>query len=219
MRYEDRRGRRLVFVSHCLLDQNARFPGIAVQEGCVRPLVDRLCASGVGIEQLPCPEIRYWGGVERRLVMPFLNISPRFVDSDLRPPLSWAVGSSLLVYRLLCRLEAWRVARSIAGFVARGYSVAGIVVMNDSPSCGLDRTIDLRSFMVSAARRGVDWSCPTLEVLSGLLPEMLCAGSGTFVGALKDSLGRRGLDILFVGFNPWLDVEAETDRILSTLSC
>jgi predicted secreted protein len=62
----DIRGRRVVYVNHCLLNQNARAPGVAVREQAFPELVEILLAGKVGIEQLPCMESIGLGGVSRR---------------------------------------------------------------------------------------------------------------------------------------------------------
>lgn len=48
----DQRGGRVVLLSHCLLNENVRYPCVV---------------------QLPCPEQRAWGGARRRLDIPFLE--------------------------------------------------------------------------------------------------------------------------------------------------
>lgn len=213
----DRRSGRVVFVSHCLLDQNARFPGIAVAPGCVSGIVRRLEDDGLGIEQLPCLEMKYWGGANRRLVMPFLRISSRMRAEWEARLFSDLVRVALWVYRLLCEYEAWRTARQIGGFRAQGYEVRGIVVMNDSPTCGLDRTIDLQEFVCEARARSVDWACPTLETMSSLLGGLLRQGSGAYVGALKRRMERSGTPVAFYGFDPWADADVESARLASRL--
>ena len=217
MMCNDKRGGRIVFVSHCILNQNTRFGGIAVQEGCIQQMVQGLCAAGIGIEQLPCPEMKYWGGVDRILAMHFLRLCSRFVNGDLKPPLSWILDSFLLVYRLLCTIEARRAAATVKRFISRGYAVLGIVVMNDSPTCGLNRTMDMKRFTVDACRKGIDLSCPAFEEMSSFLPEVLCGGSGFFVGAMMKRLSRVSPDINMLGFDPWSDNEREAARLLSGL--
>lgn len=65
MEYIDNRGRRTVFVGNCILNQNVRAPGVAVQSGAFRDFVHILLRNGIGIEQFPCPECLVWGGIRR----------------------------------------------------------------------------------------------------------------------------------------------------------
>ena len=62
----DERTRRVVFVSHCLLNENTRYAGGATRPGAVAEIIGELIAAGYGIHQLPCPERLAWGGVLKR---------------------------------------------------------------------------------------------------------------------------------------------------------
>ncbi len=50
-RLTDARGRRVEVLSHCLLNENIRFPGGATRAGVVREAVDPYVRDGVGIVQ------------------------------------------------------------------------------------------------------------------------------------------------------------------------
>lgn len=58
---EDARGRKLVVVAHCLLNQNTVVKPLASHPGSVTELVKLLVDQGYGIVQLPCPETIYLG--------------------------------------------------------------------------------------------------------------------------------------------------------------
>ena len=64
-RLKDARGNEVVFVSHCLLDENVRYLGGAFHSGAAPEMLP-VVQSGVGIYQMPCPEVRAWGGVLSR---------------------------------------------------------------------------------------------------------------------------------------------------------
>ena len=55
--------RRVAFVAHCLVNQNAKVSEFAKCPGVVAPLVERLRVNGYEIQQLPCPEMSYLGVV------------------------------------------------------------------------------------------------------------------------------------------------------------
>jgi len=63
--FDDARSRRVVFVAHCILNQNAISDGTADFAGSFEPVVDALCRSGVGMCQMPCPELLCLG-LDRR---------------------------------------------------------------------------------------------------------------------------------------------------------
>ena len=53
--------RKVAFVSHCLLDQNAKVGDYALFPGVVRPIIDLIKERGYEIQQLLCPELTYMG--------------------------------------------------------------------------------------------------------------------------------------------------------------
>jgi hypothetical protein len=55
----------MVFLSHCLLDENTRCLGGACRPGCVEELVVHSHAAR-GRHHLPCPEQHAWAGVLKR---------------------------------------------------------------------------------------------------------------------------------------------------------
>ncbi len=56
------RSKNIVFVSHCLLNQNARAIGKERAPGVIKDIVEVLNESGVGIVQLSCPQLEFNGG-------------------------------------------------------------------------------------------------------------------------------------------------------------
>ncbi|MBW1697670.1 MAG: hypothetical protein JRH18_12525 [Deltaproteobacteria bacterium] len=113
----DNRGRRVVFLAHCFLNTNTRFPGGCAFEGATVPLIETLLNSGLGIVQMPCPEFLCLGLEKEK----FGELS----ESELRA-----------CFRKL----AEDVVRQIAAYVECGHEVAGIIGMNPSPSCGVEIT-------------------------------------------------------------------------------
>lgn len=68
-RLRDARGRRVVYLAHCLLNENTHYLGGACRAGCVREVLAQCVDLGLGVVQLPCPEEAAWGGVlERHLL-------------------------------------------------------------------------------------------------------------------------------------------------------
>src|SRR5664279_5511868 len=54
----DARSGEVVFVSHCLLNQNTRYLGGAALPGVVAAAIAPYLQDGTGIVQMPCPEQR-----------------------------------------------------------------------------------------------------------------------------------------------------------------
>src|SRR5215510_5576289 len=65
----DERSHRVVFLSHCLLNENTRYLGGAFRPGVVPEVVGPYLRDGIGICQMPCPEQLAWGGVLKRRLL------------------------------------------------------------------------------------------------------------------------------------------------------
>lgn len=134
----DARGRRVVLVSHSLLNQSTRYAGGATQAGAVAELVSELVDAGYGIHQLPCAERHAWGGVLERYSL--------WLHGSKGGPLYPAL---MRVFVWWTRLVYWRLARQVArdvdDYEAAGIRVVGLVGVGASPSCGVVTTLDLRS--------------------------------------------------------------------------
>ena len=188
----DARSRRMVVVSHCLLNQNTRYPGGATCPGVVRDALQPYLEQGVGLMQMPCPEQRTWGGIRRP---PMLWILTH------RRAATWIVPLLPLVRSYL----RWRyaalargVARDVGDARRAGMDVLGVVGVAGSPSCGVRTTLDL----AAAARRMGRSDRP---LTAGWLSEDVVAGAerpgaGLFTLALGHQLARRRLEVPFTEF-------------------
>jgi predicted secreted protein len=182
----DARGRRVVLVSHCLLNQNTRYAGGATCAGAVTAVVEELVSAGYGIHQLPCPERLAWGGVLKRHTLRLYHCEGRWRyrmrDLLLHAFVWWTRG----VYRRLAR----SVARDVADYRRAGIEVAGFVGIGASPSCGVSTTLDLRASLEVVA------TCPAAALTRDVVNEQAVvgcrrSGRGLFVAALDRELRRR----------------------------
>ncbi|MCI4673678.1 2-thiouracil desulfurase family protein [Candidatus Mycolicibacterium alkanivorans] len=186
----DERGRRVVLVSHCLLNENTRYAGGATRSGAVVEAVEELAAAGYGIHQLPCPERLAWGGVLKRRSL-WLYDSKGGPLYPLRGVLLTAfIWWTKAVYKRLAR----QVAREVADYQRSGIAVDGIVGIGASPSCGVMTTLDLRTSLEVVA------SCPAAALTRDVMNEQAVlgcrrAGEGLFVRALDRELKRHRLTV------------------------
>lgn len=182
----DARGRRVVLVSHCLLNENTRYAGGATRSGAVAEFVDELVSAGYGIHQLPCPERLAWGGVLKRHTLRLYHSKGGLLypmRSGLLLGFTWWTKA---VYRRLAR----HVARDVVDYRHAGIEVAGFVGIGASPSCGVTTTLDLRASLEVVA------SCPAAALTRDVVNEravVSCCrpGQGWFVTALDHELKRR----------------------------
>jgi uncharacterized protein YbbK (DUF523 family) len=201
----------VVFVAHCLLDENARYLGGAFHAGAVPELIE-LLQRGVGVVQMPCPEQRAWGG----LLKPWMLRAYGLRDSRLyrlRGPLFRVFVAHT---RLRCRLLARRTARDIEDFHRAGVRVLGVVGVGGSPSCGAGTTLDLREAFEILA------SCPLARIDRATVNERVVLGcrtpgEGIFSHALKRELARRGTDVPFVDYDLADEIRGVRQDVLERL--
>jgi uncharacterized protein YbbK (DUF523 family) len=196
-RLADERSRRVVFLSHCLLNQNVRYLGGAWCAGVVPEVLLRFAREGVGLYQMPCPEQASWGGVMKRFVLRFYG-SEGTLAYRLRPLLfplfrSWTRWT----YRRLAR----RVVAHVADYARSGFEIVAIVGVGDSPSCGVRHTLDLRRSLPIVASFDLE-SIERLDFNERAVRPCLVEGEGFFIQALRRQLVRRGLAIAFLEHVP-----------------
>lgn len=130
--FTDKRSKRVIFVAHCILNQNAISDGTADYPGSHVNIIRTLLDAQVGIIQMPCPELCCLGldrgnilGAESPVVVENTRIRKEIQRPD-------AVS-------LLDRLVE-QVISQIIEYHKHGFMILGIVGINRSPSCGVDTT-------------------------------------------------------------------------------
>lgn len=187
----DARSKRAVFLSHCLLNENVRYPGGATCAGAHPAVVARYAAEGIGLCQMPCPEQRAWGGVEKRYL----------VRQYGRRSLRWwlvrrlTVAAATIWTRAVYRCLARSIARDIADYRAAGMDVVEVVGVGGSPSCGVWTTLDLDRALLAMSRQAanVDGATANRDIVTA----NVIAGRGLFVEALDRALRRRHLTVSY----------------------
>lgn len=130
--FRDGRSQKVAFLARCLLNQNAISDGTAVSPAGFPEMVSYLLEHGVGIVQLPCPELLCLGldrgdpqGAERPVVVENTRIRRAMAQAEPSRRLAQLVEDTmtqLLEYRRY------------------GFQVVGILGANRSPCCGVDTT-------------------------------------------------------------------------------
>jgi len=111
------RSKKIVFVSHCLLNQNTRPLGGEKYAGIVKELLELFAESGVGIVQIPCPQIEFNEGLNRK------SKSKESYDTN--------------GFRLKCQKLSSGIIEKIEVYLRKGYSVLGILGVELSSTCGV----------------------------------------------------------------------------------
>lgn len=152
--FTDGRSRRVMFVAHCLLNQNAISDGTADYPAAHGEAVQLLLDAGVGIVQMPCPELCCLGldrGNPAGADSPVVVENTRIRRAMEAPPA--AARMETLVEQVLWQIKEYH---------AHGFEILGVVGMNRSPCCGVDTTSDQgreqpgRGVFLAAIRAGLD---------------------------------------------------------------
>ena len=132
--FTDGRSKKVVFIAHCLLNQNAISDGTAVYPAAFRELVQYFLEHEVGVVQMPCPELCCLGldrGDERGATRPVAEENTRIRRAMMQPePRA----------RLMALVD--QVMWQITEYRKHGFQILGIFGANRSPNCGVDTTSD-----------------------------------------------------------------------------
>ena len=121
-----------MLVAHCVLNQNAKLDKCARYPGAIVEVSEALVREGVGILQLPCPELVCLGldrgsepGIATTVEAEDTRIARRMAEEDSRRT---------------CRNLADGVIHQIQEYRKHGFEIVGLVGINGSPSCGVETT-------------------------------------------------------------------------------
>ncbi len=100
-RLRDERSRKVLFVSHCILNENTRYPGGAFYPGVNPKVINEIAAFDCGVVQMPCPEQAAWGGVSKKLIWLPLGIKGETEFSLFKMMLPGFVAYTKFRYRII----------------------------------------------------------------------------------------------------------------------
>jgi predicted secreted protein len=166
-----KRSKKMILLCHCILNSNSKVEGLATYGSALREIVDELISNDIGIMQLPCPEltmlgIKRWGQTKEQYDTPY--------------------------YRKHCRELFKSTLEQIKNYMDNGYDIIGILGINGSPSCGVDKTC-------SGKWGGEISGNPDIkEMINDVL---LVDGSGIFIEEIKELLQSNTIDIPIIGLN------------------
>lgn len=210
MKYNDKRSGKIVFVSHCMINCNNKFPGYADVAGSYTAFIVPILEAGLGIFQMPCLEMLGWGGVGRK------KIEHELDRSNLEQ--EW-----IQEYPVLCADWARWTADQFQDYVQNGYEILGVIHVGDSPTCGLDHVDTFPQIHFDLLDTGVTWDNLNFDELIQNLetPEEMIArganGKGAFMSAFRDQLDARGYEVPWLPFVPSKSMDEQAAHILAVL--
>lgn len=122
---KDGRSKKVIFVAHCVINQNARHVDCADFPAVMKPLLAFLEEKEVGIIQMACPEFMALGLGRDRDVPPLETIREALELPDAHQRLS------PLIDNIVYQIKEYRF---------QGFQVVGILGKNGSPACGVETT-------------------------------------------------------------------------------
>lgn len=114
------RSKRILLVSHCILNQNTVIDGEARALGAIPSALDWMKEEGVGVVQLPCPEFTLLG-----------------LD---RPSMTYEQYDHSK-YRDHCRKILIPTMEQLEEYKRCGYEITGVLGIQSSPSCDPSRGV------------------------------------------------------------------------------
>ncbi len=130
--FSDCRSKRIVFIAHCILNQNSISDGTAVYPAAFRDVIDFFLSQNIGIVQMPCPEFSCLGldrgnpqGANSPVVVENTRIRKEMEKEEPGRKLSLLIDY---------------VTEQILEYQKYGFEIVGIVGANRSPNCGVDTT-------------------------------------------------------------------------------
>ena len=115
-RNEDQRSKKIVFVSNCLLNASNKVMEFARYPGMFTEVVQTLDRYGIGLIQMPCPEVLHMGNQR------------------------WWHSRNLYDnagFRRFCRTLAEQMVDYMQNYAIVGYDVVAVLVCDGSPTCGV----------------------------------------------------------------------------------
>lgn len=129
------RSKKILLVSHCILNQNTVIENEARAEGAILSATEWAMKEGFGILQLPCPEFTFLG----------LN----------RPPMTYEQYNTPQ-YRKHCREILEPVLKQAKEYLKNGYEITGLLGIKGSPSCDPSRGVFMEELIALFAENEID---------------------------------------------------------------
>jgi hypothetical protein len=133
-----------------------------------------------------------WGGVGKRRLLWLYGSARRLPGPLRRALLPVMLAYTRWVYARLAR----QAARRIADYRRSGCHVLAVVGVDRSPSCGVDRTLDIPAAVDRLARARRRTLTP--EAVNAIVRNTQTPGPGLFTERLRHELQRRRIDVPYL---------------------
>jgi predicted secreted protein len=130
--FDDKRSKKVIFLAHCLLNQNSISDSTADFPSQFNEVIHFLMENEIGMIQLPCPELTC------------LGLDRGDINGYTRP----VIEENTRIRKMMCQknnLEKIQVlvqsaVYQITEYLKNGFDIKGVIGINRSPSCGVETT-------------------------------------------------------------------------------
>jgi len=205
---KDERGKKVIFLSHCLLNENTRYLGGACRKACVDELVDELQKQGIGIVQMKCPEQKTWGGVLKREMLMGYGIKGTILNAFRTPYMMYFIWKTKRSFKKI----AQDVVSEIKDYMDSGFEVMGIIGIKGSPSCGVSASMDLKKSADFVAQLDIE-KINKVYVNDYFYKKCMVNKSGLFFNELKKELSAHHVSVKFFEHDLLMEMEGKVSHI------
>jgi predicted secreted protein len=205
---KDERGKKIIFLSHCLLNENTRYAGGACRRAGVDEITGALQKKGIGIVQMQCPEQKTWGGVLKREMLMGYCIKGTFLKPFLKIYMIFFLWKTKRSFKIIAK----EVVSEIKDYMESGFEVSGIVGIKGSPSCGVSAALDLKR----AAEFAADLEIETLNreyFNQNCYKKCMVNKSGIFFDALSRELSAKNINVKFFEHDLLMEIEGKESNV------
>jgi predicted secreted protein len=189
-RLRDERAKQVIFVSHCVLNENTRYWGGAFRPAGLNEVVEELQRANLGIVQMKCPGQVSNGILRQRMVFGFGSGKKPyfFLIKGLFPLVKWKM-------QLQLRALAREVAKEIKEYQDLGFKTKGVVGISGSPFCSVYQKLDINQSFEYAS--GLNIEGIDRETFNTEMEKRWVTGEAWFAAALRRELEKRRCSIEF----------------------
>ena len=165
------RSKKIVVLSHCLLNSNSKVEGLSTYSSILKKLVKYIILKDYGIIQLPCPELKMYG------IKRWGHVKNQF-DNEY--------------FRNQCNNMLESYINQFKDYLLNGYEIKCIIGVEKSPSCGVNKTCISSSWGGTVNSKCIKEKIDNIEIVNE---------SGVFIEELEKMLKNIDLDIPLVAID------------------
>jgi len=205
---KDERSKKVVFVAHCILNENTRYLGGAFRKGCIDEIVDEIQRQGIGIVQMQCPEQKGWGGLLKRYMWLPIGSRNTILYKLKGVFLPFFVWNTRRIYQKIAK----EIGAEIKDYLDSGFEVLGIMGIAGSPSCGVTRALDIRRSFEFLANTDID-DLDRKRMNELGVNELIIEGKGFFIEAIEKELKKKNISVRFYEHDLSTEIKGEEIKI------